>query len=224
MSRRPEPKPVRSRLELALAAGMARKQQQDTSVTLAQTPTPPSVDMYLDKTLSDPLEKAFKTQFASDLIYDREHSTLTLREWADAMNNNLIIDIGSYGLFQSTNLPSYDGNPAINNVTFEGYVDKRTIDLFALTGVVKSLKVMRGPYDGLYGQKYVRTLSDAPLLPEGQKKSKVSYSGYTLHDISKILEETYDPVKKNVIFLREGGIFNGGVMPNNLVALLGPAL
>ena len=186
----------------------------------------PSIDMYLDKSNSDLLQRLFNRPFAADVIYDREHSTLTLSQWADAVKKNEIIDIGSYGLFRYTNLPSYDGDPAINEVAFGGFVDKRTIERFASTGVVKSFRVMALPFYGGYSGTYSRTMSNAPLLPAGEKKYKVSYSSYALHDISKILEETYDPVENETIFMKEdgGGVQSGARMPKKYVDMLGERL
>ena len=233
-----------NRLDAVLAAGICK--ETDAALTalslsnvadknlahLENREANAATDMYIDMTDSRTLQQLFGQTIDGEIIYKKaflhEDTPLTERkkkllEWQEKEARGFMVDIGSYGVFESIYLPSYDGDPAINRFEFIGYVDARTFKRFG-SGEVKEFRRMIAPRDGAYAETYVRPRKDAPWRLQGEtEKKRQMYRHYSLYDISDVLSNTYNHEDNSVIFFREGGVMSGGTFPNSLIPfLMGP--
>lgn len=198
---------------------------------------PHEIGIYLNTLTSNELRRLGYAITEDDIIYDvvgqlQENTNLAkrqeqLRQWEQQKQDGTLIDVGSYGVFEYVDLPSYDGDSAIKLLRFLGLVDMRTFKRFQSgpgTGEIKEFTRMVAPRDGAYGETYKRSSKDAAWKVVGREKEKRLYSRFLLFDISAILRETYRPEDNSVIFFRDGGILLGGNVPEQLIPLLGGPL
>lgn len=227
-----------NRLDAVLAAGICK--ETDAALTalslsnvadknlahLENREANAATDMYIDMTDSRMLQPLLGKD--GEVIYDmtflHEDTPLTERkkkllEWQEKKARGLIVDIGSYGVFENIFVPPHDGDPGIYTFKFIGYVDARTFKRFG-SGEVKEFRRMIAPRDGAYAETYVRPRKDAPWKVQGTEKKNQMYRNYHLYDISDVLSNTYNHVDNSVIFFREGGVWKDDTFPSRLIPLL----